>query len=283
MMTRRALVLGGGGTIGVAWLTGLAAGLAETGLNLADADLFVGTSAGSVVSTQLAFAMDPQMMLALQLHTEGPAPDSSQFDAAAGQAVFARWATATEMTPELTRYLCDIALEAKTMPEEAWLSVFAVLPEELGWPAKDLRITAVNAHTGEFQVWTKESGVPLYKAVASSCTVPGLLPPVTLNGSRYVDGGVRSGTNADLAAGYDKVLIVAPLGHEPGSLGALNLQREIASLREGGAEVKLYHPDRESLEAFGPDLMSTARRAEAAQAGVRQGKAIAVELAGFWA
>jgi NTE family protein len=280
---KRALVLGGGGTIGVAWLTGMAAGLADCGVNLADADRLIGTSAGSVVSGQLAFQFDPQVLLSLQLMENGAAaPATDQFDAEAGAAVWAKWATATEMTPDLTRWLCDMALKAKTMPEAAWLSVFAVLPEEMGWPEKELLITAVDAYSGQFKVWDKTAGVPLYKAIASSCTVPGLLPPVSINSSRYVDGGVRSGSNADLAQGCDRVLIIAPLGHIEGSLGYRNLKEEIALLEARGSSVTLVHPDAESLDSFGTDLMSPARKADAALAGVRQGKALAEQLAAFW-
>ena len=210
-MKRKALVMGGGGIIGIAWETGLAAGLSANGLDLRTADLVVGTSAGSVVGTQLAHGFDPAQMLALQqLDMPGTGVSISQLNTGGTAAIFAKWFSATEMSEELCKEIGCMALELETMPEESWLSIFAMLA--MDWPERPLKITAVEASTGTFTVWDRESGAPLQLAVASSCTVPGLFPPVTINGRRYVDGGVRSATNADLATGYDSVLIIAPMG-----------------------------------------------------------------------
>jgi NTE family protein len=52
-MTTHALVLGGGGEAGVAWEIGLLAGLAQRGVDLRDADVVIGTSAGAIVGTLL--------------------------------------------------------------------------------------------------------------------------------------------------------------------------------------------------------------------------------------
>ena len=67
------------------------------------------------------------------------------------------------------------------------------------------------ADNGEFVAFEKSSGVSLVDAVAASCAVPGVWPPVTINGRRYIDGGMRSAVNADLAAGYERVVVLAPI------------------------------------------------------------------------
>src|SRR3569833_4186439 len=99
-----------------------------------------------------------------------------------------------------------VALAALTMDEEAFLESFgrsfSTLPTD-AWPERAFACTAVDAEKGAFQLWTKESGVGVVRAVASSCSVPGVDPPVTLNGRRYIDGGMRSPTIADLATGFD--------------------------------------------------------------------------------
>ncbi len=137
--------------------------------------------------------------------------------------------------------------------------------------------------------WDKQSGVALGLAVASSCAVPGVFPPVTINGRRYMDGGMRSSTNADLARGYDKVLVVSVTGSRAMTMrgpyaqrARERLERELGGLREGGSAVELIVPDAASLEAFGPNLLDPSRRGEVAQAGLRQGRAEAARLREFW-
>lgn len=127
--------------------------------------------------------------------------------------------------------------------------------------------------------------MPLHLAVAASCAVPGIFLPVTIGGRRYMDGGMRSDTNADLVAGYERVLIIAPIGPN-GTSGGLAAQRpvlrEAEQLRATGAQVELVVPDAESLSAFGLNLMDTSRRVSAAEAGLRQGEAVATNLYGLW-
>jgi NTE family protein len=144
----------------------------------------------------------------------------------------------------------------------------------------------VDAETGAFQLWRGDSAVGVTRAVASSCSVPGVYPPVTLNGRRYIDGGMRSSTNADMAAGHDLVVVVAV---RLGAAGGVAMERiaarfdeEIESLKEGGSTVVAITPDEASIEAFGPNLMDFSRRAGAARAGLAQGEAHAAELKALW-
>ena len=143
----------------------------------------------------------------------------------------------------------------------------------------------MDALTVEFKLWTRDSGVGLARAVASSCSVPGVFPPVTLDGRRYIDGGVRSGGNADYATGYDRVLLVAIRVAMEGPMGERmkrGLDAELKVLTDAGAKVEVLYPDTDSIAAFGPNLMDARRRPPAAKAGYAQGQAQAEALKSFW-
>jgi NTE family protein len=133
-------------------------------------------------------------------------------------------------------------------------------------------ITAVDAVTGDLRVFDGTCGVGLVDAVAASCAVPGVWPPVTIDGARYIDGGVRTTANADLAAGHERVLILAPMA-DPA------LDGQVASLRER-SRVEVIAPDDEALTAFGINPLDPAIRTPCALAGYAQGKRIDVE--GLW-
>ena len=287
-MASRALVLGGGGIVGVAWETGLVKGLRDGGVDPAAAELIVGTSAGSITGAQVRAGLSLDALYAAQQE-----PDTGELralmagiDTQALVALFGKWATTAEMTPAIAAEIGQLALAATTVGEEEWLSGIGSVLQVSGWSAGRLVATAVDAETGALAAWSNDSGVPLLSAIASSCAVPGLFPPVSINGRRFIDGGVRSGTNADLARGHDTVVIVAPIGASPEGIGAIarrQLDAEIAALRDAGATVEVILPDAEALAAFGPDLMNPERRSLAAEAGLRQGAAAAVVLRERWA
>lgn len=284
---KRALVLGGGGTVGIAWETGIVAGLLEDGIDVREADLIIGTSAGSVVGTHLAHGADPAQLLEQQHAPREPralgdaAPDMSGVTA-----VFRTWASFDEMTQEHCAQIGRLALEAKTMPEEEWIAGFAG-DRWPGWPERPLLTTAVECESGEFRTFHRDSGVPIERAVAASCAVPGLFPPVTIDGRRFTDGGVRSGTSADLAQRIepDVVLMIAPMGARPGGIGGLiarQLAREKGELEAVGAQVRLVQLDAAALEAAGPNFLDPARAPASADAGRTQAKRISAELRDFW-
>jgi NTE family protein len=283
----RALVLGGGGVVGIAWETGVLKGLRDGGIDPATADLIVGTSAGSIVGTQVRSGRSLDDLYADQL-----SPSDGQLQQAVGQdmeklmAIFARWSQATEMTEALCAEIGAQALVAKTAPEEEWLHALgALLPDASAWPNGSLIVTAVDAESGVFRTWDRTTGVALTPAVASSCTVPGMFPPVTIEGRRYIDGGVRSGTNADLARGHDTVVLVAPIGGSATGIGGIarrQLDAEVEGLRAAGSAVEVILPDAHAQEAFGPNLMDPSRRGAAAEAGLRQGAEVATRIASRW-
>lgn len=284
-MASQALVLSGGGSVGIAWESGVLKGLADAGVQLSGADLIVGTSAGSVVGTQIALGATPDMLVAAQMASNNEL-QAIPNDPQAFLAIMQRWGSVREVNAEALAAIGALALAAPTIDEATWLRVFEGQIGGMPWPERRLLVTAVNAESGEFVAWDRAAGVPLVRAVASSCTVPGLFPPVTIDGSRYIDGGMRSVTNADLAQGYETVVIIAPIsGESDAALGQLvqqQIQQEIAGLRAAGSTVHMVLPDAEALAAFGPNLMDATRRADAAQTGVRQGRQAAEALRGIW-
>jgi NTE family protein len=293
----RALVLGGGGPVGIAWECGLLAGLAQAGVDLGQADFVLGTSAGAFVGARLAMGT-PAAELAGPILAEAarveaaptpnapkrPPPDLSFLIQKMGEAQNSRRDPA-EVRAEIGHW----ALAAETPSEAAFIASFgrsfAGLPDDY-WPERGYACTAVDAESGAFQLWTQQSRVGLTRAVASSCSVPGVYPPVTLNGRRYIDGGMRSSTNADLAGGHELVVLVAVrLGAAAGAGGdriAARLDEETQALKDGGSKVTLVTPDAASQAAFGPNLMDFRRRPDAVRAGLAQGAAIAAGLAAVW-
>jgi NTE family protein len=288
----RALVLGGGGPVGVGWESGLAAGLAEAGVALGAADLVVGTSAGSIVGARLALGLE----LAETVSAVGqPLP----VEAGAGATIadlMTAWAGAASraQTPEQMRVeLGKLALDARTVAEGDFTgaAVFAQLAG-CDWPAS-FRCTAIDTQTGALRVWDAAAHVPLDRAVASSCAVPMVFPPVTIDGTRYMDGGMRTPLNADLAAGHAAVIVVSclamtlPEGFSDPVFDATaaQIETELAVLRESGAAVEIVGPGAEFLEVsgWGAELMNPSRVAGAYEAGVRQAAAEADRLRTLWA
>lgn len=288
---RRALVLGGGGPVGVAWESGLLAGLAEADADVSDAELIVGTSAGSIVGSQLALGRTPREALERQV---AAAPPGRRVEMGGDMQElvqrFMRLYTSDRPLQELRAEFGAYALGAATMDEAEWLAGFAAMEGSGGdaWPAREFACTAIDASDGSFVVWRRESDVPLRLAVASSCAVPGMVPPVTINGRRYMDGGVGSTTNAEIAAGYDRILVVALTGRASAAGGAVadaaqkRFAAELDGLSEAGSSVEAIRPNDEFAQSIGINLMDFDRRVDAANIGFRQGKDEADRVRAFW-
>lgn len=280
------MVLGGGGVLGISWETGVLAGLAESGVDVTQADLLVGTSAGSVVATQIGQGMTLGELVEGHLSNGDLAINSAlgEVDLPNVVQIFAKWAGYPEMTQADCAEIGAMALAAKTVREEQFVASFAEL-FGTEWPERPLLLTAVDALTGEFRAWSRDDGVEIRRAVASSCSVPGLFPCVTIAGNRYQDGGVRSGTSADLASGYDNVLIIAPIGAGDSGIDPLlgrMTRKEAEVLASEGARVELVFPDAKSLEATGANRMDSSRRGVTAEAGMRQGRELAALVQSSW-
>ncbi|MEH0939021.1 patatin-like phospholipase family protein [Micromonospora psammae] len=273
----RALVLGGGGVTGVAWEWGLLAGLAQRGVALAEADLVVGTSAGSVVGAQLCAGRPVGESYQAQL-----APAVGEVAARFGVAAVARLVWAGGRTRDAVRARARIgamALAARTPSEASRRAVIEARLPVRQWPARRLLVTAVDAASGEFVVFDAGAAVSLVDAVGASCAVPGVWPPVTIGGRRYVDGGVRSAVNADLAAGAQRVVVLAPVTSAFGPMPRLSAQ--VAALR-AAARVAVVSPDRAARAAIGRNVLDPARRVAAARAGFAQAAVVAAEVAAVW-
>ena len=277
---RTALVLGGGGITGIGWELGVLAGLAEAGVDLTGAELVVGTSAGSVVGAQVAGGADLEAVYARQLE-----PPTGERVARMTRAALARygWAVLRSRGDDVAfrRRVGALALAAEqagpTPSEQERLDVIGSRLVSREWPDRDLRITAVDAQTGGFRVLDRTSGVPLLQAVAASCAVPGVYPPVTIDGRRYVDGGMRSAANADLAEGYDRVVVLAPVPRGIGPLSSVDAQ-----VTGMVARVAVVSPDAASRRAIGRNVLDPAARAGSARAGRAQAAAVAAEVAEVW-
>lgn len=294
-MTTRALVLGGGGPVGIAWESGLLAGLAEAGVDVSNASSITGTSAGSAVGAQIAMGRSPrQMYAAVSADAAGSAPSPTRGNASGAPApnlaplieLMQRASSGNSDPESLRKEIGAFALSAQTISEDVFIATFGqVLASAEAWPHPGYQCTAVDALTGEFVTWTAASGVPLSRAVASSCSVPGIYPPITINGRRFIDGGMRSATNADLARGCDIALVVAVTAAAQGPMAEASRARldgELAAIREAGGEAILVQPDEASLQAFGMNLMDFGRRAGAAEAGYAQGQAEGPRIAPLW-
>jgi NTE family protein len=277
---RRALVLGGGGITGIAWEIGVLAGLAEAGVDLTGADLVVGTSAGSVVGAQLTSGADLEALFARQLE-----PPTGEQAARMTRSALLRYGLAALRSRRddvgFRRRIGALALAAEraglTATEQERLDVIGSRLVSREWPDRDLRITAVDAQSGEFRVLDRTSGVPLLQAVAASCAVPGVYPPVTIDGRRYVDGGMRSAANADLAEGHDRVVVLAPIPRGMGPLASVDAQ-----VTGMVARVAVVSPDDASRRAIGRNVLDPAARAGSARAGRAQAAGVAAEVTEVW-
>lgn len=275
-----ALVLGGGGVGGIAWMTGLLAGLADARQDVTGAGLLVGTSAGATVAAQLGSGLGVEELFARQVEPSLQAReimaemDIERFAAEIGVTM----ATASSAA-ELRGAVGRVALAARTVSEPERLAVIESRLPEHGWPQRALRVVAVDAETGDTRVFDRDSGVSLVDAVAASCAVPGVWPPVTIAGRRYIDGGIRSVANVDLAAGAARVLVLVPLGPVEPLPSDHPLDDTVAALRAEGAEVLVIGPDDASTSAIGANPLDPATREPAARAGREQGRELKLEWA----
>ncbi len=292
MVHNLALVLGGGGAAGNAWQIGIIAGLAEAGLDMTQADLVIGTSSGSTTAAQVRSGMTPAELLASIL--SGPRkpvgqnrePPLSLPTATVFDRMRAIGATATSAA-DLQRAMGAFGLESDSTLEPAAAEqrraiVAARLPHP-EWPDRPMILVAVNAHTGQLAAFDRDSGVDLVDAVTASTAMPGLMPTHNINGTRYINGGVRSTENADLASGCSNVVVLSPFGGRRGTLPAgqfeglrrlpgADLASQVEDLRKQGSRVEVITPDADSLAAMGTNQMDPATRIPAARAGFTQGK-----------
>jgi NTE family protein len=290
----RALVLGGGGSTGNAWLIGVIAGLFDAGLNVTEADLTIGTSAGSTAAAQIASATPTELLAAIlaaapQQRTGPVKPGGGRVPIGSAannmertSAIIAAADDAADMRRRMGAAALDMDAASDGSGQTRWRATVAARLPNQNWPERTVLITAVDAHTGEPVVFDRHSGVDLVDAVAASCA-SGFA--YSIGDSRFIDGGYRrSSENADLAAGYGRVLVLSPLGgrsRTPLDWG-MQLAAQVDELRAGGSRVETIFPDSNSAHMFGANAMDLSLRPPAARAGYDQGRALAGQLIEFW-
>jgi NTE family protein len=280
------LVLGGGGSAGNAWEIGVVAGLLDSGVDVTEADLVVGTSAGSTVAVQIMSAPPAGLFTAM---VEAPVPP------AVGRAptapvtdhlertgrIIAAAADAADMRHRMGAAALELDAGADSARRSRWRATVAGrLPTEQ-WPDRALLITAVDAHTGEAVVFDRRSGVDVVDAVAASTSSGAAY---RIGEHAYIDGGYRRNENADLAARHERVLVLSPFGgrsRHPVEWG-MQLAAQVDELRAGGSRVEIIVPDGGADNAFGVNAMDPSLRAPAARAGYELGRARAQHLRPFW-
>jgi NTE family protein len=270
----QALVLGGGGVAGVAWMTGLLTGLADAGDDVTEADLIIGTSAGASVAAMLGSGLPLAELFARQSDPGLQSPELMvKLDLATMTVKAAAYLRGATTAAEIQRRIGAYALAAETVPEARRRAVIESRLPIHDWPDRRIQVTAVDAATGELAVFDAQSGVSLVDAVTASSAVPGIWPPVTIAGSRYIDGGVRSADNADLASGFGRITVISPLGFDPPTRSRPPLRDVVARLQAEGSDVTVIAPDAASAAAMGANPLDPATRIPASNAGRAQGRA----------
>lgn len=297
VMSKRALVLGGGGAAGNAWLIGVTAGLFDAGLDVTKADIIIGTSAGSTAAAQITSAIPTELLAAILLAVPQQRIASVGVGVGVGQIPnrpatehmekTSRIINAAKNVVDMRRRMGAAALEmegaSNSSTQTQWRTTVAARLPNPHWPQQPVLIPAVDAHTGEPVVFDCHSGVNLVDAVAAGCA-GGFA--YRIGDNQYIDGGYRADVNADLAVGYERVLVIAPLGDKTRKQlhWGLHLTAQVEELRMLGSIVETIFPDSDSQNALGVgmNLMDLSMRRPSAQAGYNQGKAFAGKLTEFW-
>jgi NTE family protein len=265
-------------------------------LDVTKADLIIGTSAGLTAAAQITSATPPQLLA--DILSAAPQQRKGPIRADAGPVPIGPAANhmeiisaiigASEDAADMRRRIGAAALETDAAEHSSaqaqWrATIVARLPSQL-WPQQRMLIPAVDAHTGEPVVFDRHSGVDFVDAVAASTSNGFGVPPYGIGDRRYINGGYRADVNADLAAGYARVLVLSPFGGRsryPLDWG-MHLTTQVDELRASGSRVKTIFPDSDSEHMFGANAMDLSLRPAAARAGYNQGKALAWQLTEFW-
>jgi NTE family protein len=294
---RRAFVFGGGGVLGFAWIVGALTALQhELGIEPAQGDLLVGTSAGAVVSGLLGCGLDIDSIRRHQVGMPLPEdpPISWNYDSDSGGSLPPRpmvwWPGSPRLVWDGIRRpasvspvlaLSGLLPRGRGSLQPIHQMLRSVITETVGagnWPQRTW-IIATDYSTGRRTVFGRE-GEPtaeLADAVCASCAIPAWYTPMQINSRAYIDGGAVSNTSVDLVAGeeLDEVYVLAPMAAvQPDSPRSpvARLERrvrrsitrgignDISTLREAGTQVTLLTPGPDDLAVMGANLMNPRRR-----------------------
>ena len=242
-MSSRGVVLAGGGLAGIAWELGVLVGLREAGVDVRVWDRIIGTSAGSIVGAAAGRIRGLDQLLTTPWARS--AEQLNEYIASLDPETVARinelWFGKPAAPDQPTRAeIGRLAVSAHTDHEYRFLDAVGGLVPDRTWP-RNFVATAVDAFDGRFATFDSTAGADLLSAVAASCAIPGIFPPITIGERRYIDGGVRSATSADLAAGLDVVVVISPTRTGEQSNG--RQLAEVAQLRSTGSAVIEIGPD----------------------------------------
>jgi NTE family protein len=278
------VVLGGGGLLGEAWMTGVLAGYEDsTGADVRGCRRFVGTSAGSIVAASLVAGRRPRRpgpatagaLRPVESAGDPPSPfaDADRAGRQLSNLVVGAGAVAARVGAPIR------ALALRALPDGR-RSIAAFGDEVDRWGATfdgRLRVCTVDARNGHRVVFGSRSAPPasVGQAVAASCAVPALFAPVRIGNRLYVDGGAWSPTNADAApAGRgDRVLLLEPTAVLVGGALRVAALLEAVALRSRGAMVQIVTPD-DSARPLMRRLMDPDRGGHVLAAGYQQGLAL---------
>jgi NTE family protein len=280
--TKRALVLAGGGLAGIAWETGILLGIADeaprTAKALLDVDVVVGTSAGSTVAAQLGSGLGLDTLFDRQISASSAELNPNVGIDEITNLFVVAMSTPNTTTAEKLQKIGAVALSTPTVTEGVRREVIAQRLPSHDWPDRMLRISAIDTATGELVAFDRTSGVGLVDAVAASCAVPGVWPPVTIRDGRYMDGGVGSSVNMALATDCDVVVVLVPSGRSTPSPFGDGAAEEVDAF--AGSTFGVFADD-QSLAAFGPNPLDPACRKPSAMAGREQGRRVAMAVTDF--
>ena len=278
---RIGLILGGGGEVGIAWEIGVLAALeTEAGFSAGTSDVIAGTSAGAIVGTYAAQGRSMLELSELERHGNG-VPVGAGFGAESGGEAEPRTIpediTSALMSTEGTleergARLGKLALQAPvSLREAAFVAGFETMLGSNEWPQVDFRPTTVQTESGQTTLWDKTSGIGLAAAVATSCAVPGVFPPVGFGGHHFIDVPRRP-FSGDLikAKSLDAIIFVGlilPL------LANNNEQKdELAEQAVAGGLGVAAVTGGAGLSAIATDLLDYAARPRAVEVGLEDGR-----------
>ena len=276
---------------------GLIAGLSDAGVDVTTADLIIGTSAGSTAAAQITSGTRRADLYAAILagvprpQAGGAGPDRGRGPVFSGP-TYMEWSSgiidSAEDASDMRRRMGAAALAMDASDgsgQTRWRDIVAARLPSQHWPQQPVLIAAVDAHTGEPVVFDRHSGIDLVDAVAASTSNGfGPFPPYRIGENQYINGGYRRSENADLAAGYGRVLVLSPFGGRsrmPLEWG-MHLATQVGELRAGGSRVETVFPDGGAGDVFDAKAVDPSTRLQAARGGYDQGRALAGPLAGFW-
>jgi NTE family protein len=261
--------------LAIGWELGVLRGLQGGGVDLGRFDVVIGTSAGAIAGAIAASGSPLEAIAPVADRDQRLAALLGQMDPALTAAAWPVLAAGGTSDQAHRAEVGAVARQTRIAQDDYVEAIGQYVPQ-VPWPRR-LIVAAVDADDGASTAWGVDAGVPLVRAAAASAAVPGLFPPVTIAGRRYMDGAVRSPTSADLAANCDLVVIVAAPSRSADT--DRQIAAETASVRAAGGEIIEIRPDDESGAAFGLDPFDGQRQALVFDAGRRQGEAAAGRVA----